>query len=87
MTKSLAAFSRASVTVLALVCPGLASAQIWGFTLHGCGHYDKALEAGQEAIALDPDFAIGYTNRFCISLPEPSGSGRGGSSEGIGTQD
>jgi len=31
-----------------------------GFTSQGSGHYDKAVEEGQKAIELDPDFAIGY---------------------------
>ena len=33
-----------------------------GFTSQGSGHYDKAVEEGQKAIELDPDFAIGYEN-------------------------
>jgi tetratricopeptide (TPR) repeat protein len=32
------------------------------FTSQGSGHYDKAVEEGLKAIALDPDYAIGYTN-------------------------
>jgi serine/threonine protein kinase/tetratricopeptide (TPR) repeat protein len=28
----------------------------------GTGHYDRAVEEGQKAIELDPDFAIGYEN-------------------------
>jgi serine/threonine protein kinase len=33
-----------------------------GFTSPGTGHYDRAVEEGQKAIELDPDFAIGYEN-------------------------
>jgi serine/threonine protein kinase len=33
-----------------------------GFTSPGTGHYEKAVEEGQKAIELDPDFAIGYEN-------------------------
>ena len=33
-----------------------------GFTSPGTGHYEKAVEEGQKAIDLDPDFAIGYEN-------------------------
>jgi tetratricopeptide (TPR) repeat protein len=33
-----------------------------GFTSPGSGHYEKAVEEGQKAIELDPDFAIGYEN-------------------------
>jgi tRNA A-37 threonylcarbamoyl transferase component Bud32/tetratricopeptide (TPR) repeat protein len=33
-----------------------------GFTSPGTGHYDRAVEEGQRAIELDPDFAIGYEN-------------------------
>lgn len=33
-----------------------------GFTSQGLGHYEKAVEAGQKAIELDPDFSIGYAN-------------------------
>jgi tetratricopeptide (TPR) repeat protein/predicted Ser/Thr protein kinase len=33
-----------------------------GFTSPGSGHYDRAVEGGQKAIELDPDFAIGYEN-------------------------
>ncbi len=33
-----------------------------GFTAQGSGRYDKAVEAGQKAIELDPDFSIGYIN-------------------------
>jgi tetratricopeptide (TPR) repeat protein len=32
------------------------------FTTQGSGHYDKAAEEGQKAIALDPDYSIGYEN-------------------------
>ncbi|MFN0169784.1 MAG: protein kinase domain-containing protein [Bryobacteraceae bacterium] len=32
------------------------------FTSQGCGRYEKAVEEGQKAINLDPDFAIGYVN-------------------------
>jgi eukaryotic-like serine/threonine-protein kinase len=32
------------------------------FTTQGSGHYDKAAEEGQRAIALDPDYSIGYEN-------------------------
>jgi eukaryotic-like serine/threonine-protein kinase len=32
------------------------------FTTQGSGHYDKAVEEGQKAIELDPDYAIGYAN-------------------------
>jgi tetratricopeptide (TPR) repeat protein len=32
------------------------------FTSQGSGHYDKAAEEGQKAIALDPDYSIGYQN-------------------------
>jgi tetratricopeptide (TPR) repeat protein len=32
------------------------------FTSQGSGHYDKAAEEGLKAIALDPDYAIGYEN-------------------------
>jgi len=32
------------------------------FTTQGSGHYDKAAEEGEKAIALDPDYAIGYEN-------------------------
>jgi serine/threonine protein kinase/tetratricopeptide (TPR) repeat protein len=32
------------------------------FTTQGSGHYDKAVEEGQKAIQLDPDYAIGYLN-------------------------
>ncbi|HTS48381.1 MAG TPA: protein kinase [Bryobacteraceae bacterium] len=32
------------------------------FTTQGSGHYDKAVEEGLKAIALDPDYAIGYEN-------------------------
>ena len=32
------------------------------FTSQGSGHYDKAVEEGLKAIALDPDYAIGYEN-------------------------
>ena len=33
-----------------------------GFTSPGSGHYDTAVEEGQKAIELDPDFSIGYEN-------------------------
>jgi eukaryotic-like serine/threonine-protein kinase len=33
-----------------------------GFTSPGTGHHDRAVEEGQKAIELDPDFAIGYEN-------------------------
>jgi eukaryotic-like serine/threonine-protein kinase len=33
-----------------------------GFTSPGTGRYDRAVEEGQKAIELDPDFAIGYEN-------------------------
>jgi eukaryotic-like serine/threonine-protein kinase len=33
-----------------------------GFTSPGTGRYDRAVEEGQKAIDLDPDFAIGYEN-------------------------
>jgi tetratricopeptide (TPR) repeat protein len=33
-----------------------------GFTSQGAGRYEKAVEEGQKAIELDPDFAIGYAN-------------------------
>ena len=33
-----------------------------GFTSLGAGRYEKAVEEGQKAIALDPDFSIGYEN-------------------------
>jgi tetratricopeptide (TPR) repeat protein len=33
-----------------------------GFTSPGTGHYERAVEEGQKAIELDPDFAIGYEN-------------------------
>jgi eukaryotic-like serine/threonine-protein kinase len=32
------------------------------FTSQGCGRYEKAVEEGQKAIELDPDFSIGYAN-------------------------
>jgi eukaryotic-like serine/threonine-protein kinase len=32
------------------------------FTTQGSGHYDKAAEEGLKAIALDPNYAIGYEN-------------------------
>ena len=32
------------------------------FTMQGSGRYDKAAEEGQKAIALDPDYSIGYEN-------------------------
>ena len=32
------------------------------FTTQGSGHYDKAAEEGLKAIALDPDYSIGYEN-------------------------
>jgi tetratricopeptide (TPR) repeat protein len=32
------------------------------FTTQGSGHYDKAAEEGLKAIALDPDYSIGYQN-------------------------
>ena len=32
------------------------------FTTQGSGHYDKAVEEGQKAIELDPDYSIGYEN-------------------------
>ena len=46
-----------------------------GFTSPGTGHYDRAVEEGQKAIELDPDFAIGYENVafayvFLNRLPE-----------------
>jgi tetratricopeptide (TPR) repeat protein len=33
-----------------------------GFTSRGTGHYDRAVEEGQKALALDPNFAILYEN-------------------------
>jgi serine/threonine protein kinase len=33
-----------------------------GFTSIGVAQYEKAIEEGQEAIRMDPDFAIGYMN-------------------------
>ena len=33
-----------------------------GFTSQGSGHYEKAVEEGQKAIELDPNFSIGYAN-------------------------
>jgi tetratricopeptide (TPR) repeat protein len=33
-----------------------------GFTSPGTGHFERAVEEGQKAIELDPDFAIGYEN-------------------------
>ena len=33
-----------------------------GFTSPGSGHYERAVEEGQKAIELDPDFSIGYEN-------------------------
>ena len=33
-----------------------------GLTSPGTGHYERAAEEGQKAIALDPDFSIGYYN-------------------------
>jgi len=33
-----------------------------GFTSQGVGRYEKAVEAGQKAIELAPDFSIGYAN-------------------------
>ena len=33
-----------------------------GFTSQGSGRYEKAVEEGQKAIELDPDFSIGYVN-------------------------
>ena len=33
-----------------------------GFTSQARGHYERAVEEGQKAIELDPDFAIGYVN-------------------------
>jgi len=32
------------------------------FTTQGSGHYDKAVEEGEKAIELDPDYSIGYEN-------------------------
>ena len=32
------------------------------FTSQGSGHYEKAVEEGEKAIGLDPDFAIAYEN-------------------------
>ncbi len=32
------------------------------FASQGSGHYEKAAEEGQKAIALDPDYSIGYQN-------------------------
>jgi len=32
------------------------------FTTQGSGHYEKAVEEGQKAIGLDPDYSIGYQN-------------------------
>jgi tetratricopeptide (TPR) repeat protein len=32
------------------------------FTSQGSGHYDRAVEEGQKAIELDPDYSIGYEN-------------------------
>jgi eukaryotic-like serine/threonine-protein kinase len=32
------------------------------FTTQGSGHYEKAAEEGLKAIAIDPDYAIGYVN-------------------------
>jgi eukaryotic-like serine/threonine-protein kinase len=32
------------------------------FTSQGSGHYEKAAEEGLKAIAIDPDYAIGYVN-------------------------
>jgi serine/threonine protein kinase/tetratricopeptide (TPR) repeat protein len=33
-----------------------------GFTSQGVGRYEKAVEAGQKAIELAPDFSVGYAN-------------------------
>jgi tetratricopeptide (TPR) repeat protein len=33
-----------------------------GFTSQGVGRYEKAVEAGQKAIELSPDFSVGYAN-------------------------
>jgi len=33
-----------------------------GFTSLGSGHFDRAVEEGERAIQLDPDFTIGYEN-------------------------
>ena len=33
-----------------------------GFTSSGSGHFDTAVDEGQKAIELDPDFSIGYEN-------------------------
>ncbi|HEV3481988.1 MAG TPA: serine/threonine-protein kinase [Candidatus Acidoferrales bacterium] len=40
----------------------LAHSFLSGFTSTGSGHYERAVEEGQKAIELDPDFAIGYEN-------------------------
>ena len=33
-----------------------------GISTHGTGRFERAIEAAQEGIAADPDFAIGYAN-------------------------
>ena len=50
-----------------------------GLHIPGTGHYEKAVEEGQKAIELDPDFAIGYENvalayRLSGRLPEAEAS-------------
>jgi len=49
-----------------------------GFASPGTGHHDRAVEEGQKAIELDPDFAIGYENvafalLYLNRLPEAEG--------------
>ena len=51
------------------------------FTSQGSGHYDKAVEEGQKAIALDPDFVHRLRKHgFCLRLPEPPARSRGSAS-------
>lgn len=40
----------------------LAHGFLSGFSSQGLGRYEKAIEEGRKAIALDPDFVPGYTN-------------------------
>ena len=36
--------------------------ELAGLSTHGTGRFERAIEAAQEGIAADPDFAIGYAN-------------------------
>ena len=56
--------ARQTLEAWAQTTPGdfVAHGFLAAFTSQGSGHYEKAAEEGLKAIAIDPDYAIGYVN-------------------------